>query len=113
MLLPLLLNGDGILGIGGTGGVAGRTRSDFGWEKWRRLQDAKARKKKQLAESKVVEIAKLIEENARELEKARDIDLIQKLLKELDRLERRLSKAREKLSDIEMEEVALLWALMR
>ena len=51
MLLPLLLNGEGILGIGGSGGVSngfGRTERD--WEKWRRKEDAKLRKKKKRAE---------------------------------------------------------------
>lgn len=112
MLLPLLLNGDGILGIGGAGGVSnGFGRTSFGWEKWRKAKDAlKARKRLEKRQESLLE---KIGEQRRLLDRARRLERIQIIQKRLEALDEELEAIQVALDQIEMEEVMLIYALAR
>jgi len=99
---------------GGGGGVAKWPgRSEFGWEKWRRKEDAKLAKKRIQAEKKVEKLQQEVKQARLELSKSKDLEEIKILMAALERIQARLDKANQALDAIEMEEVMLVWTLVR
>jgi PKD repeat protein len=98
---------------GGGGGVAKWGRSEYGWEKWRRLEDKKLARKRAEAEKKVVRLEKQTKELRLEIQSNRDLEDLQRLMKKLEALQTRLEKAQAIVDEIEMDEVLLVWNLVR
>lgn len=100
-------------GVGGGGGVANWPgRAERSWDKWWKKEHAKRLKKqKEAAEKKVEQLQKKVKEARGDLEEARDLEAIQGLYRLLDRIQKRLDKEQAILDDLEMQEVALVWAL--
>jgi hypothetical protein len=99
---------------GGGGGVSKWPgRKEFGWEKWRRLEDKKLAKKRAAAEKSVEKIEKQVQEKRLAIDTSRDLEAIQSLYKQLSALERRLEKARALRDELEMQEVLMVWMLTR
>lgn len=106
---------------GGGGGVArwpGRVEAD--WEKWRRFMDAKERKrlaalrkKQETAQRKVERLEFKVEGLKEAAERARVLETIQSLIVQIEEADKQLLAARQRADELEMEEVAFLYAAYR
>ena len=100
---------------GGGGGVAkwpGRT--EHGWEKWWRKEDERLKrlkKKKKAAEKKVGELEESLRDARQSLRDVRSLERIQALLRQLERIQAALDRQQAIVDELEMREVALVWAL--
>lgn len=97
---------------GGRGGVnPWPGRKDRQWDKWWKKEHAKRlEKKKQSAEKKVEKLEAKLKEARTDLQYARTLEAIKLLLAELERIKTLLDKEQARLDDLEMQEVAMLWA---
>jgi hypothetical protein len=102
----------GQVGAGGRGGVnpwpgrAGRS-----WDKWWKKEHQKRlQKKKEAVEKKVQELETQLRDIRDDLQEARTLEAIKRLIKRLERLEALLQAEQARLDDLEMQEVAMIWA---
>ena len=100
---------------GGRGGVANWPgRTEYGWEKWRRKEDAKLKRlqeQKAKAEKKVVQLRKKVDSLKDQIELARAIEKLKALLADLEKAQELLEKQQAIVDDYEMQEVARVWAV--
>lgn len=97
---------------GGRGGVnPWPGRITRGWEKWWKKEHLKRLKKeKEAAEKKVERLEKKVKSARDDLSLARTLKAIRELSAELERLRKLLDKEQARLDELEMQEVAMLWA---
>lgn len=100
---------------GGVGGVAnwpGHQRR--GWDKWWKKEHAKKLKAlKEAAEKKIEGLQKQVRKARDDLQEARALEAIQALTLELERIQKLLNEEQAILDDLEMQEVAMIWALWK
>lgn len=100
------------VGSGGRGGVnpwPGRRKHS--WDKWWKKEHQKRlQKKKDSVEKKVEELEVQLRGTRDDLQQARTLEAIQRLLKRLERLQALLKAEQARLDDLEMQEVAMIWA---
>lgn len=100
---------------GGGGGVANWPgRAERSWDKWWRKEDERLKRlkrKKAEAEKKVEALQKRVRGARDDLAEARELEAIQALLRDLERIQRLLDKQQAYLDELEMQEVAMVWAI--
>ena len=100
---------------GGRGGVnpwPGRTERS--WDKWWQKEHSRRQRlleKRSEVEKQVEALQVDLRDVRRGLQEARDLDLIQRLLRRLHRLQALLDKQQGILDDLEMQEAMLVWEL--